>query len=142
VTTTAPERELIRRVLPFALPALVIAYASGALVSVDVAWSATIGVGVVLANFVIHALSMAWAAGVSPVALVAVGLGGFAVRLAAIFVALLLLDRLAWFSPVAFVGAVVPATVALVVFEAKVVSGRRLQADLWSFPTGSTEVER
>ena len=141
MTTTAPERELIRRVLPFAFPALVIAYVAGASVSPGVAWSATIAVGVVLANFVAHALSMAWAAGISPVALVAVGLGGFAVRLAAIFVALLLLDRLAWFSPVAFVAAVVPATVALLAFEAKVVSGR-LQADLWSFPTTTTGVRR
>jgi hypothetical protein len=141
VTATAPERELVRRVLPFALPALAVAYGAGALVSTDVAWSAMIGGVVVLANFVAHALSMAWAAGVSPVVIVAVGLGGFAVRLAAIFVALLLLDRLAWFSPVAFVAAVVPATVALLAFEAKVLSGR-LQADLWTFPAASTEVRR
>jgi hypothetical protein len=141
VTATAPERELVRRVLPFALPALAVAYGAGALVTTDVAWSAMIGVVVVLANFVAHALSMAWAAGVSPVVLVAVGLGGFAVRLAAIFVALLLLDRLAWFSPAAFVAAVVPATVALLAFEAKVLSGR-LQADLWTFPAASTEVRR
>lgn len=140
MTTTAPERELVRRVLPLALPAFVIAFVAGAFVSADVAWSSTIGVGVVLANFVIHALSMAWAAAVSPVALVAVGLGGFAVRLAAIFVALLLLNRLAWFSPGAFVAAVVPATVALLAFEAKVLSGR-LQADLWTFPA-TTEVRR
>lgn len=138
--TTAPERELVRRVLPLALPAFVIAFVAGAFVSADVAWSSTIGVGVVLANFVSHALSMAWAAGVSPVALVAVGLGGFAVRLAAIFVALLLLNRLAWFSPGAFVAAVVPATIALLAFEAKVLSGR-LQADLWTFPA-TTEVRR
>ncbi len=139
--TTAPERELLRRVLPLALPAFVIAYVAGAFVSADVALSATIGVAVILANFTIHALSMAWAGSVSPVALVAVGLGGFAVRLAAIFVALLLLNRLAWFSPVAFVAAVVPATVALLAFEARVLSGR-LQADLWTFPAASTEVKR
>ena len=139
MTTTAPERELLRRVLPLSLPGLVVAYVAGAFVSADVAWSAVIGVAVVLANFLIHALSMAWAASVSPIALVAVGLGGFAVRLAAIFVALLLLNRLAWFSPVAFVAAVVPATVALLAFEARVLSGR-LQANLWTLP--STEVRR
>jgi hypothetical protein len=132
VTTTAPERELIRRVLPFAAPALAVAYVAGALASGHVAWSATIGVGVVVANFVAHALSMAWAARISPIAVVAVGMGGFAVRLAAVFVALLLLDRLAWFSPVAFVAAVVPATMALLAFEAKLLSGR-LQADAGSF---------
>jgi hypothetical protein len=51
----------------------------------------------------------------------------------------LLLNRLAWFSPVAFVAAVVPATVALLAFEARVLSGR-LQANLWTLP--STEVRR
>jgi hypothetical protein len=138
----APERELVRRVLPVAVPALLLAYGAGAFVSANAALSATIGVGVVVVNFVIHALSMAWAASVSPVALVAVGLGGFAVRLAAIFVVLLLFNRLAWFSPGAFVAAVVPATVALLAFEAKVLSGRRLQADLWTFPAASTEGRR
>jgi hypothetical protein len=140
VTTTAPERELVRRVLPFAFPALAIAYVVGALFSGGAARSATIGVAVVVVNFVAHALSVAWAAGISPVALVAVGLGGFAVRLAAIFVAIVLLDRLAWFSPVAFAAAVVPATIALLAFEARILSGR-LQADLWRFPS-RTEVGR
>lgn len=141
MTATAPERELLRRVMPFAVPALAVAYAVGSLDSSDAAMSATIGVGVVALNFAAHALSVAWAAGISPIALVAVGVGGFAVRLAAIFVAIVLLDRLAWFSPVAFVAAVVPATIALLVFEAKILSGR-LQADLWSFPAGPSEVRR
>jgi hypothetical protein len=141
VTATAPERELIRRVLPFAFPALAIAYGVGALFSTDAARSAAIGVGVVAVNFVAHALSVAWAAGISPVMLVGVGLGGFAVRLAAIFVTIVLLDRLAWFSPVAFAAAVFPATIALLAFEARIISGR-LQADLWSFPAGPAEVRR
>jgi hypothetical protein len=141
VAATAPERELIRRVLPFTLPALAIAYAAGALSSADAARSATIGVGVVVLNFLAHATSVAWAANVSPVALVAVGLGGFAVRIGAIFVAIVLLDGLAWFSPLAFAAAVVPATIALLAFEARILSGR-LQADLWRFTTAGTEVKR
>lgn len=139
--TTEPEREMIRRVLPFALPAVAIAYGAGALASSDAARSAAIGAGVVVVNFLAYGFSVAWAARISPTVLVGVGLGGFAVRLAAIFVAMVLLDRLSWFSPVAFAAALVPATVALLAFEAKVLSGR-LQGDLWRFADGSTGAHR
>jgi hypothetical protein len=135
-----PERELIRRVLPFGLPAVAIAYGAGALVSNDAARSAAVGAAVVLANFLAFGLSAAWAARISPTVLAGVALGGFVVRLAAIFVAMVLLDRVSWFSPVAFAAALVPATVALLAFEAKVLSGR-LQGELWTF-TGTTEAHR
>jgi hypothetical protein len=130
-----PERELVRRALPFAIPALVVAFAAGALLGgADVGWSAAIGVAVVTANFVAYGLSLAWAAAISPMALMAVGLGGFIVRLAVIVLLLVGLDTLSWFSPVAFLAAVVPVTALLLGFEMKVISGR-LQADLWQFPS-------
>jgi hypothetical protein len=66
-----------------------------------------------------------------------VGLGGFVVRLAALTIALLLLDQLAWFSPVAFAAAFVPTTIVLLVFEMKLLAGR-MQADLWYFPERSS----
>lgn len=141
MATTEPERELIRRVLPFALPSIALAYAAGALASAGAARSAAIAVAVVVANFVAHGLSLAWAARISPTVLVGVGLGGFAVRIGTILVALLLLDRISWFSPVAFAAALVPSTVALLAFEAKVLSGR-LQSELWRFPAGPTGVRR
>jgi hypothetical protein len=134
VAAAEPERELIRRISPFALPAAAFAFAAGWLVSgTNAGWSATIAIAVVLANFVAHGVSTAWAARISPVVLYAVGLGGFVVRLAVIAVALLLLQQLSWFSVVAFVGALVPATVALLVVEMKLLSGR-MQADLWTLP--------
>jgi hypothetical protein len=130
-----PERELVRRALPYAIPALVVAFAAGALLGgADVGWSAAIGVAVVTANFVAYGLSLAWAAAISPMALMAVGLGGFIVRLAVIVLLLVGLDTLSWFSPVAFLAAVVPVTALLLGFEMKVISGR-LQADLWQFPS-------
>lgn len=141
MAATEPERELIRRVLPFALPAIAVAYGAGAIVSAEAAMSAAIGVGVVALNFVAHGLSLAWAARISPTAVVGVGLGGFVVRLGAILVALVLLDRLSWFSPVAFAAALVPATVVLLAFEARLLSGR-LQGDLWRFPADTTGVRR
>ncbi len=133
MASTEPERELIRRVLPFALPAIAVAYVAGALASAGAARSAAIGVAVVVANFAAHGLSLAWAAKISPTVLVGVGLGGFAVRLGMIVVALVLLDRISWFSPVAFAVAFMLTTVALLGSEMKILSERRLQADLWYF---------
>ena len=137
-----PERELVRRALPFAVPALVVAFAVGGLTGGrDIAWSAALGILVVAANFAANGLSLAWAARISPNVLFGVAMGGFAVRLGAVLVVMLLLDRLAFFSPTAFIAALVPATVALLVLEIRILSGR-FTADLWSFPTGSTGGQR
>jgi hypothetical protein len=133
-----PERELVRRVLPFAVPALVIAFAIGGLLGGrDVAWSAALGILVVAVNFAANGLSLAWAARISPNVLFGVAMGGFAVRLGAILVVMIVLDRLVFFSPTAFIAALVPATIALLVLEIRLISGR-FTADLWTFPTGST----
>lgn len=129
-----PERELIRRVAPYAVPAAAVAALAGGLsAGWPAGWSAAIGVAVVAANFVAHGLSLAWAARISPTMIFAVGLGGFFVRLVVIVLAMLLLNGLVWFSPVAFLAAVVPATVVLLAVEMKLLSGR-MQADLWTFP--------
>jgi ATP synthase protein I len=133
VTNAEPERELVRRALPLApaaaLVAFVLGYAAGGW---GAAWSAAIGVAIVTVNFVASALSIAWAAGISLTILAAVALGGFVVRLIAIVIALVALNTLAWFSPLAFALALVPSTVVLLVYEAKALSGR-MQVDLWSF---------
>jgi len=128
-----PERMLLGRVLPFILPALAIAFALGWLIAgADAGGSAAIGVAIVAANLVASALATGWAAGISPVMLYAVALGGFLVRMIVVVAVLLILDPTAWFSPVAFALTVVPTTVVLLAFEAKVLSGRA-QADLWYF---------
>ena len=132
-----PERELVRRALPFAPVAGIVAFGVGALVAgADAGWSALIGVAVVAANFVTYGLSVAWAARISPTILMAVGLGGFVVRLGVIVAILAGLNTLSWFSALAFLASVVPTTVLLLVFEMKTISGR-LQADLWRFPEGA-----
>ena len=134
-TTVEPERELVRRLLPFALPAPRSRRVLGALVGgAGAAWSAAIGIVVVAANFVAHGVSMAWAARD-----LADGPDARSVSVAtscalAIFtLALLGLNKLAWFSPLAFVAAFAPATIALLVVEMKLLAGR-MQADLWRFP--------
>jgi ATP synthase protein I len=127
-----PEREMVRRALPWAVPAMALALALGGLLAGwGAAWSAATGVTIVVLNLVAHALSLAWAARISPTMVFAVGMGGFVLRLGTILLMLVLLNRLTWFSAAAFVAAVVPATLLLLVFEAKLLSGP-MQVDLWA----------
>jgi ATP synthase protein I len=133
VASVEPEREAIRRVLPLAPIALIVAtVVAGLIGGTDAAWSAAIAVVIVFLNFVAAAVSVAWAARISPTILFAVALGGFVVRLMIYTIALVLLNTLEWFSPLAFALTLVPVTVGLLVIEARALSGR-LQADMWSF---------
>lgn len=128
-----PEHQLVRRVTPFALPAAVLAFVIGAAFGGQtVGWSATIAIAIVYVNFVANAWSLAWAATVSPTMVSIVALGGYAVRLIVYTVALVLLNQLSWFSPLAFILALVPSVIALLIFEAKALTGP-MQADLWTF---------
>lgn len=125
-----PEREMVRRAMPFGLPAFVLALFAGAWAGGwNVGWSAAIGVAVVFVNFLVHGLSLARAARISIVALQAVALVGFVVRLAAIVAILAALNRLAFFSPLAFGVAVVPSTILLLAYEMKLL-GRGLGSEL------------
>lgn len=134
MATVEPERELIRRILPFTVPAAAVAFAIGAIVAgADAGWSAAIGIAVVSSNFVAHGLSTAWAATISPVLLYAVGLCGFVIRLGVILAIIALLNQTDWFSVVAFIAAVVPSTIVLLGAEMKLLSGR-MQVDMWTFP--------
>jgi len=138
----APERELIRRISPFALPVAVAAFALGTLLDgTDAGWSAAIAIAVVYLNFVAHGSSLALAATISPTVLYAVGLGGFLVRLGVILAVIALLQQTDWFSILAFIVALVPSTVALLVVEMKLLSGR-MQADLWTDPSVRRKVAR
>jgi ATP synthase protein I len=122
--TAEPEWEIVRRVLPFGPPAILLALGAGLLASGwDAGLSAAIGVTVVYVNSVVHGLSLAWGARISPTALYAVGLGGFIVRLGTVLGLLFALDRLSFFSPIAFLLAVVPATALLLVYEMRLLSG-------------------
>lgn len=133
-----PERELARRVLPFAASALVLAFLAGtASAGTDRGWSAALGVAVVFSNFWAHAYSIVWAARISPTMLFAVGVGGFAVRIGVIVALLIALNAMVWFSAVAFVAAVIPTTLLLLGYEMKVISGR-WQGELWRFPEGTS----
>jgi hypothetical protein len=119
----APEREMVCRGLVGGAFGGPVAVAAGlAAGGPDGALSAGLAVVVVLANFALHGLSLAWAASVSIPVLHAVALGGFVLRMGAILLALVLLDRTALFSPAIFGVTAVVATLALLGYEARLVA--------------------
>lgn len=111
-----------RAMVPAALGIAVAAAAGAALGGTGAAWSAGLGALIVAINFAAHGVSLAWASTISVSAVFAVALGGVAVRLGLIVAALFALNSLAWFSPSAFGLAVVPATLLLLGYEARLVS--------------------
>ena len=132
-TTVEPERALARRLLPSTVPAVAVAaFVAGLLGGWGAASSAALAIVAVAGNLVATAASLTWASRISAAAVLMVGVGGYVLRIATFATALLLLDRLAWFSPVAFVAAFVPATIALLAIELKLLGGR-MQPDLWYF---------
>ena len=62
----------------------------------DGTYSAAIAFGIVCLNFTLAAVSVGWAAKISPVMVGGVALGGYVVRLGLILVALVLLRRVSW----------------------------------------------
>jgi hypothetical protein len=128
---------MVRRALPLGPPAIAIALVVGAVVGGrNVGWSAAIGVGIVYVNFIAHGLSLARAARISLTALAAVAAGGFIVRLGVIVAVMFLLNGYGWFSPLAFGLAVVPATMLLLGYEARLMT-RGLGAQLQIPPQDS-----
>ncbi len=102
------------------LLAFPVAYLAGLVLSGPGAGaSAAIGVAIVFVNFAAHGASLAWASTISVPAVHAVALGGFALRLGVVVAAMFALNTLGWFSPLAFGLAVVPATLLLLVHEAR-----------------------
>lgn len=115
---------MVRRALIPGAAAVAVAFVAGLLVGgQSAAWSAAIGVVLVVANFSAHALSLAWASGVSVTAVQVVALVGFVVRLGTIVGLMFALNTLGWFSPHAFAFAVVPGTLALLAYEGKLMLG-------------------
>lgn len=130
-----PERALVRAATRWAFPALAVAFVIGlTLDGLDAAWSAAIGVAIVYVNLNAYGWSLARAAVISPTALAAVGMGGYVVRLAVIVVLLVVLDRMAFFSPLWFALAVVPASVFVLAYELHLLTGRWV-TELWNLPT-------
>ena len=115
---------MLKRVAPFGPPAAALALLLGSWAGGwGVGWSAAIGVAVVVANLAVSAFSLSRAARISPTALYGTAMIGFVVRLAAIVAIMFGLNQLAWFSPLAFGLAVVPATLLVLLYEMKLLAG-------------------
>lgn len=115
---------MVRRALAPAAAAFGVGVAAGfAFGGADAASSAGIGIALVTLNFAAHGLSLAWASRISLGVVMGVALGGLVLRMGLLVGAMFALNATSWFSPFAFALAVVPATLLLLVFEARLVIG-------------------
>jgi hypothetical protein len=129
---------MARRALGPGIGALLVAFIVGAIVGgPGTGVSAALGVGVILANFVANVLAIAWARGVSLVAIQVVAYAGFVIRLGIVLALLFGLQAFGWFDPAAFGLAALGSAILLLVYESKLVlSGLGSELQL-SPPAGS-----
>jgi hypothetical protein len=118
-----PELEVARDLLRHALwlgPVLVVL--SGLVWGIDGVWSSLFGVALVLANFVVAAALMGWAAKISPTVLMAVVFGGFFVRMGLVLTALLLVQKQSWVVLAPLAITIIVTHLGLLLWETKYVS--------------------
>jgi hypothetical protein len=108
-----------RAIVPSAAALLVASGVAFALGGAGAALSAAIGVAVVFVNFAVHGWSLGRASTISITAVHAVALVGPVMRIGIVVGLMFALDTLAWFSPLAFGLTVVPATIGLLAYEAR-----------------------
>ena len=87
--------DMVKRAIPLA-PAIVLVAAL--LAGSKGAWSALLAVTVVVANFLLAAASLSWAARTSPIALMAMALGGFLVRMMVVTAVVLAVRHASWIN--------------------------------------------
>ena len=87
--------DMVKRAIPLA-PAIVLVAAL--LAGSKGAWSALLAVMVVVANFLLAAASLSWAARTSPIALMAMALGGFLVRMMLVTAVVLAVRHASWIN--------------------------------------------
>ena len=119
--------DMVRRSLPF-IPLLVIGAA--AIWGTDGAWSTAYGIAVVLANFVLAALILKWTAKISVVMLAMGAFGGFAIRLALIFAAVMLVRDAGWVDLVPLGLTLIVTHLGLLFWELRYVSATLAHPDL------------
>jgi hypothetical protein len=120
---TAPESEVARDIVRRALPAVPVALAVAAL-----AWgwagvsSTAYAIGLVLANFLLAAALLTWAARISLGALMGAALGGYVLRIALIGLAVWLVKDAGWVEPVALGITLIVTHLGLLLWELRYVS--------------------
>jgi len=111
--------DMVRRALPVA-PVLVLV--CGLIWGVDGALSSAYGIALVLLNFLLAAVLLAWAARVSPVMLMAATLGGFLLRMALIVAAVMLVRHASWAVMAPMLMTILVTHVGLLMWETRYVS--------------------
>ncbi len=118
-----PELDIARDLVRRGLPSAPIIIAVSALIwGMDGALSSAYGVALVLVNFVIAAVLLAWAARVSLTMLMVASLGGFALRMGLIVVAVLLVKDAGWISLPALCLTILITHLGLLLWETRYVS--------------------
>lgn len=120
----APEVAIARDIARHAVPLGAALVAVSAIVwRVDGALTSAFAVGIVVVNLLIAAGLMAWAARISPTALMAAVLGGFIIRMAVISLAIWAVKDEAWVKLPLLAFAVLFAQLGLLFWETRYVSG-------------------
>ena len=110
--------DMVKRVIP-AAPVIVIV--AGLLGGSHGAWSALLAVAVVAANFLLAAVSLSWAARISPVALMATAFGGFLVRMGLVTAVILAVRHTSWINLSAFAITILATHLGLLFWEMRYV---------------------
>jgi hypothetical protein len=85
------------------------------------AWSALLAVAVVVVNLVLSSISLAWAARVSPTALMGAALGGFLVRMMLVTAVVVAVKDTAWIDLTALAVAILVTHLTLLIWETRYV---------------------
>jgi hypothetical protein len=117
------ERDIVRDMLRRGLPVAPVAIAAAWLIGgSDIGATVAYGIAIVSVNLVLAAVSLAWAARISPVALMATALGGFLARMGLLTVAVVLVKETDWVSLPALAVTVLLTHLALLFWETRYVS--------------------
>lgn len=120
--TDAVETQLAFDMLKHAVPfAPVVVLLSWLVWGSKGAWSALLAVAVVVVNLLLSSLSLAWAARVSPTALMGVALGGFLVRMMLVTAVVIAVKGSAWVDLTALAVAILVTHLTLLIWETRYV---------------------
>lgn len=123
VAPESPERQIAFDMAKRALPVAPVLVALGAIGwGVHGALSAGFGLALVVVNLLVAAISLAWAARISPAALMATALGGFLVRMTLLVIAVALVKHQAWVAVVPLGITIVVSHLGLLFWETKHIS--------------------
>ena len=123
VEVPAVEREVVVDMVRRAAPVLpVVVLVAGLVRGVHGAESAAFAVALVIANFLLAAALLGWAARISPVVMATAAMGGFVGRLVVVTVAFLLVKDQAWVDVATFGFTLILTHLGLLIWETRHVS--------------------